>query len=136
MTDHLNFVPRPTENTITVVDGSILKIFGGLRDISVTFGGLTAHLNFLTIRDAPLGVIIESPAFEKIGAIMDFPAQFVDLTKNEKTTCARLEADQRTRHAPAHRRRNSKKMHERYAPCCRANMPGSNRSAPAGQCQC
>lgn len=91
---HLKLNPKPTLKTITVADGSNSSCIGRLRQIPVTFGRLTVHMDFLTVKDAPLGVIIGAPALEHMSAVMDLAGQFVDLTHDGTTVRVGLEPDQ------------------------------------------
>lgn len=91
LTTHLRLAPRHTQKTIKIADGSNYGCIGRLRNVPVTFGNITVHLEFLIVRNAPIGIVIGSPVLERMGAVRDLAGQLVDLSYEGKTARIGLE---------------------------------------------
>ena len=83
LVDHLNLAPKATNRTITVADGSNSMCIGRLRNVPITFGHLTIHLDFLTVKNAPVSLLIGVPSMEEMRAVLDFGSQCVDIKKGD-----------------------------------------------------
>ena len=89
----LCLLPKRTKQRITVADGSSANCIGRVKDVPITFGNLTASMDFLTIEKAPIGLIIGLPAMEDLQAKLDIGSRVVEIQLGKESARIGLEPD-------------------------------------------
>ena len=93
LVEHLNLLPKATRKTITTADGSNSSCIGRLRNVPITFGHITVHIDFYTIQNAPLGLIIGIPSLEEMRAVIDLGAQSVVIKQGDDSVRITMQPD-------------------------------------------
>ena len=89
----LSLSPEATTKTISVAEGTAVKVHGTVGKVPVSFAGLKDQLDFLVVEGTPFDGIIGCPALEKVQACLDLGQQQVTITVNGKTVQLGFESD-------------------------------------------
>lgn len=76
-----------------MTDRSNTGFIGSLDKVHITLGNITAHLNFLAVRNTPLDLIIGLSFLDQMRAVIDFVGQFVDLKNGDEIDRIGLETN-------------------------------------------